>query len=213
MNINKYARKSAIIVGALYIIGDLAGILSVAVSSSTLEALFLLIMALALAMIPVVVFPILKKFNETLAVGYVVFRGGLETFTYIANVISLLLLVSLSQLNVQAEFNSQAVSSLLQGSEISLVTAIIFPLGALMFYYLLYKSKLVPKWISVWGLATIPLYLATPLLVMFGIIASSSSGEAVLRLPLGLQEIALALWLIVKGFNSRMLPNNQSDKS
>ena len=99
-------RKTAGTVGVLYIIGTVAGVLSVVFTGSILGdpnylvkvsananqiitgALFVLIMGLALAMVPVVIFPILKKYNEVLALGYVVFRGALETVTYIALVIT-----------------------------------------------------------------------------------------------------------------------------
>ena len=98
-------RKTAIIVGVLYIIGTVAGILSKVFSTPILNdpdflnkvsanenqiimgALFVLFMGFALAMVPVMMFPILKKQNEALALGYVVFRGALETVTYIAMVI------------------------------------------------------------------------------------------------------------------------------
>src|SRR5574341_2127861 len=108
-------RRTAIIVGVLYIIGTVTGVLSVVVTKSTLDApdylvkvaanatqittgaLLVLIMGLALAMVPVVVFPILRKHSETLAVGYVVVRGGLETATYIAQAAALLVMVRLSQ--------------------------------------------------------------------------------------------------------------------
>ena len=87
-------RKTAVIVGALYIIGTVAGVLSVVFTSPILNApdylmqvtanknqivigaLFVLLMGFALALIPALVFPILKKHNEALALGYVVFRGG-----------------------------------------------------------------------------------------------------------------------------------------
>jgi Domain of unknown function (DUF4386) len=108
MNAN---RKIAIIVGVLYIIGTVAGILSVIVSTPILEgpdflskvaanenqfvmaALFVLLMGLALAMVPVMLFSILKEHNQALAVGYVVFRGALETGMYIAMVITWLFLL------------------------------------------------------------------------------------------------------------------------
>src|SRR3990170_3818335 len=104
-------RKTAIIVGVLYIIGTVAGILSVVLSTPILDgpdflikvssnetqfviaALFVLLMGLALAMVPVMLFPIFRKINEVLAVGYVVFRGALETVTYIAMVITWLFLL------------------------------------------------------------------------------------------------------------------------
>ena len=108
-------RKIAILVGVLYIMGTVAGVLSVASAGSLLDAsdylaeiaahetqmyigaLCVLIMGLALAMIPAVAFPVLKKQNEILAVGYIIFRGALETFTYMVTVISWLVLVAISQ--------------------------------------------------------------------------------------------------------------------
>jgi hypothetical protein len=172
-------------------------------------ALFVLIMGLALAMIPIMLFPILKKYNEVLALGYVVFRGGLEAFTYITMAISWLLLVPLSQAYAQAQSGASNPSSfqalgtlLLNSGEISSVTAIVFPLGALMFYYLLYRSKLIPRWLSGWGLVAIIPYLAAGLSAMFGIIDPLSTVGIVANIPLALQEMVLAVWLIVKGFNS-----------
>ncbi len=216
-------RKTAIIVGVLYIIGTVAGILSVVLTGPILDtpdylvrtsananqviigALFVLIMGLALAMVPVMMFPISRKHNEALALGYVVFRGALETVGYIATVICLLFLVTLSRAYVQAgapdPSNFQALGTLLLDSNvISFTRSFVFNLGALMFYYLLYQSKLIPRWISGWGLIAIIPNLAQPLLVMFGLIKSSSTID-VLYLPMLVQEMVLAVWLIVKGFN------------
>ncbi len=152
-----------------------------------------------------ILFPISKKYNEALALGYVVFRGALETVTYIAMVISSLLLVTSSREYVQTgsldASNFQALGALLDAEVIGSITTIVFILGALMFYYLLYQSKLIPRWISGWGLiAAIP-YLVAGLFVMFGLIGDMSTIDTVLRLPLGLQEMVMAIWLIVKGFN------------
>ena len=115
-SINKTAR----IVGVLYIIGTIAGILSLVltgpilgdsdylakVSANEIQiiagALFVLIMGFALAMVPVMMFPILKKYNEALALGYVVFRGALETVMYIVLAISWLFLIPVSQEYVKA---------------------------------------------------------------------------------------------------------------
>ena len=61
-----------------------------------LGALLLLLPGLALAMFPVVFWPIGKRYNETLAMGYVVFRGGLEVVIYIVSALGYLLLIALS---------------------------------------------------------------------------------------------------------------------
>ena len=68
-----------------------------------------------------------------------------------------------------------------------------------MLYFVFYRSKLIPRWISVWGLVGAIIYLASGLFVMFGSITSTISD--VLQLPIFLQEIVLAVLLIVKGFN------------
>jgi Domain of unknown function (DUF4386) len=221
-------RKTAIVVGVLYFVGTVAGILSLVftgpIQSSQdylvslpghehqliVGAFFVLVMGLALAMVPVMMFPILKKYNEALALGYVVFRGGLEAVSYLAIVISWLLLLPLRQVYLQAGVSGasqfQALGSfLLAAKEIGYLTTIVFCLGALMFYTLLYQSRLVPRWLSGWGLmATLP-YLLTGLLAMFAALTPLSPLYIASKLPLALQEMVLAVWLIVKGFNSSAL--------
>jgi hypothetical protein len=81
------------------------------------------------------------------------------------------------------------------GDWIDHISAIVFSLGALMFYYLLYRSKLIPRWLSVWGLIGAALVLAVGVLGMFG------HSAMILWLPLAVNEMVLAVWLIVKGFN------------
>jgi hypothetical protein len=220
MNTNK---RTAVIVGILYIIGTVAGILSViftepirsaqdpllSVSANEapimVGALFVLTMGLALAMVPVVAFPILRKHNEALAVGYVVFRGGLETFASMATVVSWLLLLPLSRIyqagTPDASHFRALGSLLLEAAQFSWVGTIVFILGALMFYYVLYRSSLVPRWLSGWGLIAAVPYLATGLLGMFGLVSSTSTIYSLMVLPLAVQEMVLAVWLIVKGFN------------
>jgi len=218
-------KTTARVVGALYIVGTVAGILSLvltgpvrnaqdpllSVSASetwlVVGALFVLMMGLALAMVPVMMFPILRKHNEALALGYVVFRGGFEAVAYLAIATSWLLLVPLSQIYVRAGVSDassfQALGTLLlEAKEIGSILTIVFCLGALMFYYLLYQTKLVPRWLSGWGLIAIVPYFAAGLLAMFGTIDALSPTYAILDLPLALQEMVLAIWLIVKGFSS-----------
>jgi hypothetical protein len=76
-----------------------------------------------------------------------------------------------------------------------------FGLGALMYYWVLYQSRLVPRWLSAWGLVGITLVLVAGLLVMFRVAGPLSTTQVVLALPIGVQEMVLAVWLIAKGFN------------
>ena len=218
-------RKTAIIVGVLFIIGTVAGILSVVFTSSILNApdylmkvsanenkiiigaLFVLVMGFALAMVPVMMFPIFKKHNEVLALGYVVFRGALETVTYIASVICWLFLLILSQEYVKAgapdasHFQTLGALLLKGNDSISTILVIVFSLGALMLYYLFYQSKLIPRWISGWGFIAILLHLVTGFLILFHLQSPFSTINIVMNLPIFLQEMVMAVWLIGKGFN------------
>jgi hypothetical protein len=217
-------RKTAIVVGVLYIIGTVAGILCKVLTGSIqndlnlltkvtanenqiiIGALFLLIMGLALAMVPVMMFPILKKHNEALALGYVVYRGALETVTTIAMVVGWLFLTILGREYIAgapgASYFQTLGTLLLKGNgSISTISQIVFPLGALIFYYLLYQSKLIPRWISGWGLIAAILWIAVTFLDLFGLISQWSTIQVILALPIGLQEMVMAVWLIVKGFN------------
>jgi hypothetical protein len=157
------SKTIARIVGVLFIIGTVAGILSGALTQSILNdeayltevaanqnqiiigALCVLTMGLSLAMIPVVIFPVLKRYNETLAVGYVVFRGALETVTYIVFFISWLLLVILCQEYANAGtldtsyFHTMGNLFKDAGDVAATTTAIVFPLGALMLYFVFYQ--------------------------------------------------------------------------
>jgi hypothetical protein len=152
-------------------------------------------------------FPISRKHNEALALGYVVFRGALETVTYITGVISWLLLLTLSQEYVKAGapdasyFRTLGTLLLEAGDWNHHILTIVFPLGALMFYYLLYQSKLIPRWLSGWGFIGATMLLAVGLLGMFGLVTEFSVLGILLALPIALNEMVLAVWLIVKGFN------------
>jgi hypothetical protein len=212
-------RKIARMVGALFIVGTLAGILSVLFTGPVLGAadylvevsanesriifgaLFVLIMGFALAMVPVLLFPIFKKHSEALALGAVVFRGALETAAYIAIAIGWLLVLELSREYVNAgapaASHFQTLGTFLMDAvdRTSQILAIVFSLGALMIYALFHRSKLIPRWLSVWGLIGATLYLAAPLAGMFG------SDLGLLMAPLALQEMVLAVWLIAKGFS------------
>lgn len=216
-------RKTAIMVGVLYIIGTVAGILSVVFTGPILNdldflievsvnenqiiigALFVLIMGLALAMIPVMMFPIFRKYNEALALGSIVFRGPLEAVIYIAVVISWLLLLTVSHEYVKAgapdasHFQTLGTLLLKATDQIGSILDIVFSLGALMIYYLFYQSKLIPRWLSVWGLIGAILYLASGLFAMFSV------DFGMLEASLAVQEMVLAVWLIVKGFNSSLV--------
>jgi hypothetical protein len=153
----------------------------------------------------VVAYPVFKKHDQVLAMGYVVFRGGIETVTYIVTTVSFLLLLPLSREFVKAgtpqDSYFQTLGALLRGVAGLPMTVFVFGLGALILYYLLYQSRLIPRWISVWGFIAIILHLATGILILFGWASEDSQWVTLMNLPILLQEMVMAVWLIVKGFN------------
>ena len=214
-------RKTAIVVGVLFIIATAAPITSAFFTGSIYDAnyltavsanetqvltgvLLLLTMTAAIVLIPIMMFPILKKYNEGLALGYVGARI-FEGFFSAVNVLSILSILSLSREFVNA---ASPVTSYFQTSGALLLAGFDwgsvlldfpFTIGALVFNYLLYKSKLIPRWLSVLGLIGAALWLSTVPLRMFSLFPSSLE---ILALPIAAQEMIFAAWLIAKGFNS-----------
>lgn len=213
-------RKTAIIVGVLFIIATAAGALNVVILGPILEgpdyltnvsvnenqveigALLDLIMICAIVGIPAMLFPILKKVDEALALGYVVARI-IEVVPFVVGVVSLLSLLTVSQEFVIAEATDasrfQALGTLLltvSDWTFLIGSAIFFSITALILNYLLYQSKLVPRLISAWGLIGGILWLAGGLLTLFGI-----DQVMFLAAPIAVQEMVFAVWLIIKGFN------------
>lgn len=204
-------RKAAAWIGVLYIIGTVGMVLSVVVTNAVLSgpaylaqvaarpnqvavgALLLLVAGLALALVPVVFWPIGKRYNETLAMGYLVFRGALESVIYIVSVLCLLLLIALSK-----QPDAGPLAGLVRTIHTVIwdqLIAIPFVLGALMFYVVLYQYRLVPRWLSTWALVGAALYIVAPLGSMFGL------SLGFFMAPLAVQEMVMAVWLIAKGFN------------
>jgi len=87
-----------------------------------------------------------------------------------------------------------------------------FVLGGLMYYWVLYRSRLVPRWLSAWGLAAIVSLMFSGLLVMFRIVEPISTTQILLALPIFLQEMVLAVWLIAKGFNPSAIAPESADE-
>jgi hypothetical protein len=219
-------KKTARAVGALFILATVSGILSVVFLGPVLAdpehlksfaansnqviigALLDLIGAGAFVGLAVMIFPILKSYSQRIALGYIVARM-IEAIPFIIANLSLLALLTLSQEYVQ-EATSEPSIFLPVGAGLMAVydwTQLLGPrvfasLAALPFYFALFQSKLLPRWISVWGLIAAPLYLASGLLAMFSLVGPLSPILVILFLPAALLEMVLAVWLIVKGFNS-----------
>ena len=230
MNLN---RKRTIIAGALYIIGTIAGLLSIAPAIDASDyllkasvnanqvlfgALFQFIMTIAYAGFAITLYPILRKHMESLALGFLSFRI-IAAVLNIIGFISLLLLLSLSQQFVKAGTPDstyfQTLGDLLRSgrdfvNHVAMILAT--SVGGLMFYLLLYKTKLIPRWLSLWGLLGTLFTVFASLLIMFGIIDIITKTYIVLNLPLISLEMVLAIWFIAKGFDSNVI-NSSTEKN
>jgi hypothetical protein len=198
------------LVGAAMIEGalgaqDYLAALSANDTQVTIGALLELINGISVILIAVMMFPILKKHDEALALGYVAFRV-VEAVVIFAALIIPLTLITLSQEYLAAGASTAPNFQVLGTSFIGVrahlagqLLGIFFGLGALLFYYLLYRLTLVPRWISIWGLVAAALIFVWNLLELVGIHVSAG---IVFGLPIILNEIFLGIWLIIKGFNS-----------
>ncbi|KKC49004.1 hypothetical protein VE23_21020 [Paenibacillus sp. D9] len=152
-------------------------------------------------------FPFLRKFNETIALWHVCFRF-LEAVVITVGVISVLSLLALSQ-NYVAAGAPDIASYQVSGTLLKAVHDYTFLLGpnlflginTMMYSYIFYKSKLVPRFIPLLGMTGSALILLAAFLEMFGVIDQVSAWGAVLALPIFANEMILAVWLITKGFN------------
>jgi len=70
-----------------------------------------------------------------------------------------------------------------------------------MYYSVLYRSRLVPRWLSGWGLVGATLVTVAGLLVMLDLAVPLGTTQAILAIPIAVQEMVLAVWLIARGFN------------
>lgn len=207
-------RTTATVIGVLFLAADAAGaagrliggrLVSAPVDVAALQAhgnrvvaaaLLTLLMGVLLALIPVVGFPVFRRHDEVLATGYLVFRGALEMIGYAATAFVLLAMASVpAGLGGSGVINTLAK---LPDAAISPYVDVIFALAALMLSWLLLRARLVPGWLAIWGLAGGVLYLAQGAAAAFG------SGWGPLIVPLAVQEITLAIWLIAKGFTEHI---------
>ncbi len=172
-------------------------------STTVIFAMLLdLVCGLAVFGISVLLFPILKKYSESIALWYV----GLRLNEWICSVISGVFLLTILSISKEYVETGMPTNSYLQTLGTYLLDArgytkilmlLGFCLSATLFYYLLFTSHLLPRFISIWGIIGVILLLIEVMSNIFG----HSVGGIFIMLPMGLNEIFLGIWLIVKGFN------------
>ena len=223
-------RKNAVMTGVLYFLGTVFGVLGaviggevltsiisgkplagvdilglVAANSSRLTwgAFLTLMMGISLVAMTVFLYPIFRKDSEELAMGMVLFRGALEGTFYFLSTLGFLTLVALGNEYIATGADSAALQSMGNVSYqfqdlLGPVGAIVFLIGATCLYISFYHTRLIPRWLSVWGFIGVITSMASALLYFFHV---DTGYGFLLEMVIFPQEIAMAVWLIVKGFN------------
>jgi hypothetical protein len=179
-----------------------------------LGALCEVVLALAVVGTAVTLFPVVKKQNEGVALGYVGLRT-LEAAIIAVGIVSLLAVVTLRQHPAGAS-STEAASLVTAGKALVAVHDWTFLLGpnfvlgtnTVLMAYLMYQSGLVPRFIAVLGLVGGPLIFASAIAELFGLYKQISVWGSVTAIPVFAWELTLAIWLIARGFTpSASLPS------
>ncbi len=165
------------------------------------------ILAIANIGTAVTLFPVVKRENESVALGYVAARV-LESTVIVVGVISLLSVVTLRQ--THAGLAGADAASLVAAQSLVAIHDWTFLLGpglmpgvnGLLLGYLMYRSHLVPRGMALLGLLGGPLLFASAMATMFGLYDQVSVWGAIATLPVFFWELSLGIWLTVRGFNS-----------
>lgn len=154
--------------------------------------------------LPIIMLPILEPYNKRLAYGYLS-AAIMATTILAAGTLFLLLLIPLSDAYVNTGsaaapyFETMGILLKQGGFYAYHMGMALWAIGGLMFVSVLYKSKLIPRPLSLWGIIGYIILLSGSILEIFG---HNGVVEMVSVAPGGLFEIALSIWLIIKGFNS-----------
>jgi hypothetical protein len=223
MNTNK---KIARIVGVIFILATVVNIAGTSFIGSVLDSpnwlgmisagaaqikigsLLVFLSALASASIAICLYPILKKYNPYLALTAVIFRT-IEAVFYIVAATGSLSLIILGQEYLKAGSPNNSYfqtlgNYILTACDVSgfIFAVIAFSLGGLAYYVVFYQTKLVPRWLSVWGILSFFLLLIAVFSALYHGPAFAIAGTTMIfATSIALQEMVLAVWLIVKGFN------------
>ncbi|UTW62857.1 DUF4386 domain-containing protein [bacterium SCSIO 12741] len=213
-------RQIARVAGGLIILGIISGLLSIVPSvekANFLEevypnrnqvytgALFQFFLVPIYVGFSLLLHSVLRHYDKTLSAGFVGFRFMAAAFQLIG-VILLPLFVLLSQEYLESDTMNPALCvSLGKFLRLSrdltnhLGVILATGLGNLLLYWLLYKEKLVPKWLSLWGFLGNGMILLASILILFQSIEVVSTEYGLLSAPLVIQEIVLAIWLLTRG--------------
>ncbi len=211
--------------GLLLVAGMVAGIFSVAPAIDSAEylteaaansnqviigAIFQFIMSLTYIGVVILLYPIIKRFGKSLAIGFLSFKVIAATLVIFGTTLLLSILALSHQFENYLPQNTSDFEPLGNVLKVSrdyinhVFMIIVLCVGNFMFYILLIKSKLIPQWLSIWGIIGAMLSSIASVLVLFRIVDIITTEYIILNVPTALQELILAIWLIVKGFDKKV---------
>jgi hypothetical protein len=161
-----------------------------------------IIVALACIGTAVALFPVVKRQNEGVALGFVAVRT-VEAGAIFAGVFTLLAVVTLRQAGAGA--GALATGQMLVGMHdwtFTLSQSLLPAVNALLLGSLLYQSRLVPRILPVLGFIGAPLLVASTMATLFGANEYGSGMSGLLALPIAVWEFSLGVYLVVKGFRA-----------
>jgi hypothetical protein len=208
--------------GVLFIVATVAALLTAPLLGSLLDgdgflpgvathqtqlqvaALLQIVAALSIPAIAIALYPVLRQRAAGMALGSVAFRLIEGVFMALSAVGVLVLVAMSDQLATGGTTSAAAASSAdlvrdLRDSA-GVVSGFAFCTGATLYYIVFYRSQLIPRWLSGWGLVGTALGFLSELLVLFAVIGSLSGAQMALNIPIAIQEMVFAVWLIWKGF-------------
>ena len=172
----------------------------------TLGAFSEVILATAVIGTAVTLYPIVKRQNQSVALGYF-FGRLLEAALMVVGIISVLSVVTLRQDLAEAAGIDPASLTAVGRSLVAIHDwtflfgpALVLGVNTLLLAYLMYRSGLVPRFSAVLGIVGGPLIFASPTAVMFGLYEQVSVWGTIAAIPVFAWEMSLAVWLIAKGF-------------
>ena len=185
---------------------------------ASLGALLELILIIANIGTAVVLYPVVKRVNEILSLGFVTARV-IESAFIAVGTLSVLSLMTLRQ-DFAGAAVADAGSLLAVGQSLVALHHWTFLLGpgfvvgvgnGLILGYLMYKSALVPRGLAILGLIAGPVLLARFVGILFGVFEPMSVVGGLMVVPEFVWELALGIWLIVKGFNPSAVASLSTD--
>ncbi|NHZ87340.1 MAG: DUF4386 family protein [Planctomycetia bacterium] len=219
-------KRKTRIAGFLYISAMITGIFSVAPSIDSTKylteatansnqvivaSIFQFVMSLTYIGVAILLYPIIKKFGDSLAIGFLSLRI-IATTLVIFGTILLLSILAVSQESIRylsSDYSDlEVLGNVLKATRDyvnHVFMILILCAGNIMFYILLIQSKLIPQWISVWGLISAVLSVIASFLVLFRVVEIITPEYLMLNVPTALLELILGIWLIVKGFDKKVL--------